>query len=143
MGDDLFPSECIEYAFPETPDEWAMSKVSRSAVESYKATKFENWKKMLEEPLCEASLRRMMQIGVITQLFDSELFPTPPALKDSYQVINEKTKEKIILPHAVAALRIWNAGSQEYDPVDARLPGAPEEEEKQAWWEKFVEEVEA
>lgn len=141
-AEDLWPSECVEYAFPESPDNWAMSKVSLNAIESYKAMKFEAWKKMLEEPTCEASLKRMIQIGVVTQLFDPHVFPTPESLKEQYQVQNEKTGETITVPHPVAALRVWNAQKQEYDAVDSHLEGAPPDEEKEAWWATFLAEVE-
>merc|ERR1712232_165203 len=48
--DDLTPSDCIEYAFSETPDQWAMTQVSLEALENYRGMKFEAWKNMLLQP---------------------------------------------------------------------------------------------
>merc|ERR1719253_122025 len=52
--EDIAPSECIEYTFPQEPDHWRMAQVSREALETYRDTKFESWRTMLEEPTCEA-----------------------------------------------------------------------------------------
>merc|ERR1712048_1374318 len=121
MYEDLSPSECIEYAFAEAPGHWAMAMISLDALEAYRSMKFEAWKKMLQEPTCEAAFRRMLQIGLVTRLYDPQLFPTPDKLKSSYQVTDERSGKLIELPHPVSELRIWNAARLEYDPIDSRL----------------------
>merc|ERR1712014_476940 len=132
-----------EYCFPEAPGQWALAQISRDALETYRAMKFEAWRKMLLEPTCEAQFRRMLQIGMLTQLFDPHVFPTPEAFKHMYQVTDEKTGKLIQLPHPVASLRIWNASEQKYDTIDPHLKGAPPLDEKDKWWQSFMTELAA
>eukprot|EP00406_Dinophysis_acuminata_P058703 CAMPEP_0179271098 /NCGR_PEP_ID=MMETSP0797-20121207/31800_1 /TAXON_ID=47934 /ORGANISM="Dinophysis acuminata, Strain DAEP01" /LENGTH=277 /DNA_ID=CAMNT_0020979439 /DNA_START=115 /DNA_END=945 /DNA_ORIENTATION=- len=143
MCEDITPSECIEYAFDEAPDRWAMSQVSREALETYRAMQFERWKKMLLEPTCEAQFRRMLQIGMVARLYDSILFPTPQVDKSKYQVTDDRTGKLIELPHPVKELRIWNAAERRYDTIDTRLAGAPPVAEEAAWWKDFMGELNA
>ena len=72
---------------------------------------------MLDTPDCEAQFRRMLQCGIVTNVYDKCMFPTPEALKEKYQVVDEKNGKTIDLPHPVSQLRIWNAESQSYDEV--------------------------
>lgn len=139
--EDLTPSECIEYCFPEAPEDWAMAQLSQGALEQYRGMKFEAWKGMLVSPTCEAQFRRMLQIGPISQMYDPQVFPTPEAFRSKYQVTDEKTGKTIQLPHPVKAMRVWNAGAQAYKPVETQLTGAPAEGETAAWWESFVQEL--
>jgi len=143
MFEDMSPSECIEYTFKEEPGHWFLAQVSRDALETYRGMKFEAWKQMIEKPSCEAQFRRMLNLGVVTQLFDPQLFPTPESLQSQYQVTDEKNGKLIQLPHPVGELRVWDAAKQEYSPMDSHLTGAPVEAEKVAWWAEFVNKLRA
>ena len=112
--EDLPLGSIIEFQFAESPEKWAIALVAREALETYRGSKFKSWKDMLSNPTCEAQFRRMLQIGVITQLFDDHLFPTPEDQKHLYQVTDEKTGKLINLPHPVSKLRQWNPSSLQY-----------------------------
>lgn len=139
--EDLTPSDCIEYSFPESPDQWAMTQLSLEALETYRGMKFEAWKNMLVNPTCQAQFRRMLQIGMICEMYDPQVFPTPEALKASYQVTDEGSGKLMQLPHPVKSLRVWDASAQAYKPVEGRLTGAPSAAEATKWWSSFVEEL--
>ncbi|CAE7294299.1 Ankrd17 [Symbiodinium natans] len=141
--EDLSPADCIEYSFAEAPGEWRVAQVSREALETYRGMKFEAWKQMLLKPTCEAQFRRMLQLGIVTQLYDPQLFPTPDASKAQYQVTDDRTGKLIQLPHAVKEMRVWNAALQQYDSIDTKLSGAPAEAEKAAWWKDFTDKMKA
>eukprot|EP00439_Symbiodinium_sp_Y106_P027161 s3523_g3.t1 len=141
--EDLSPADCIEYCFAEAPGEWRIAQVSREALETYRGMKFEAWKQMLLKPTCEAQFRRMLQLGIVTQLYDPQLFPTPEAMKSQYQVTDDRTGKLIQLPHAVKEMRVWNAAKQQYDSIDTKLTGAPEEAAKAGWWKDFTDKMKA
>lgn len=137
--EDLTPSECVEYSFAEAPESFALAQISRDALESYRSMKFEAWKHMLMEPSCEAAFRRMLQIGVVTQLYDPHVFPTPEGKqKSAYQVVDEKTGKLLDLPHPVAKLRVWEANKGRYEALDTRLGGAPSQSDEAAWWQNLL-----
>eukprot|EP00434_Breviolum_minutum_P000772 symbB.v1.2.000681.t1/scaffold35.1/size400642/25 len=136
--EDLTPSDCIEYCFPEAPSEWHMAQVSREALETYRGMKFDAWKQMLQKPTCEAQFRRMLQLGCVSELYDPQLFPTPTAFQSQYQVTDDRTGKLISLPHPVKELRVWDASKLKYEVIDTKLTGAPLQAEKDAWWKDFV-----
>ncbi|CAK0853435.1 unnamed protein product [Prorocentrum cordatum] len=140
--EDLTPSECVEYRFEEDPS-WTMAQLSLDALEHYRTMKFDAWKQMLLKPTCEAQFRRMLQLGVITRLFDPVVFPTPEAQKEKYKVVDEKTGKPIELPHPVSELRVWSASDGKYKEIDAHLAGAPAEGEAAAWWKGLLEQLRA
>eukprot|EP00931_Biecheleriopsis_adriatica_P056106 TRINITY_DN33251_c0_g1_i1.p1 TRINITY_DN33251_c0_g1~~TRINITY_DN33251_c0_g1_i1.p1 ORF type:complete len:242 (+),score=69.01 TRINITY_DN33251_c0_g1_i1:221-946(+) len=139
--EDLTPSDCIEYSFAEAPGEWHLAQICLEALEQYKGTKFNSWKDMIEKPTCEAQLRRMLNIGLVTQLFDAQMFPTPEALKSQFQVTDDRNGKLIQLPHPVKEMRVWNAEKQAYDSIDPHLTGAPSDAEKDSWWAKFLDKL--
>jgi len=139
--EDLTPAECIEYAFGEAPGEWHLAQLCQDALETYRGMKFDAWKGMLVSPTCEAQFRRMLQIGMISQLYDHQVFPTPESLKSKYQVTDERTGKLIELPHPVKALRVWDAATQGYKAVETQLTGAPPEASAAGWWKDFVQEL--
>jgi len=139
--EDITPSECVEYCFGEAPSQWAMTQLSLDALETYRGTKFEAWKGMLVHPTCEAQFRRMLQIGMVSELYDPHVFPTPESLKSKYQVTDERTGKPIELPHPVSALRVWDAQRQAYRALDTQLKGAPAPVDRQSWWERFIREL--
>jgi hypothetical protein len=138
----ITPCECVEYAFQEEPDRWRMAQVCGEALEAYRSSKFESWLKMLKEPTCEAQLRRMIEIGPVTHLYDLNLFPTPQDLKSRFQVTNEKTGRMVDIPHPVSRLRLWNCSQQRYEGIDTQLAGAPAEHEKEKWWNNILHQLE-
>jgi len=139
--EDIAPSECVEYCFHEAPEQWAMAQLSLGALETYRGMKFEAWKNMLLSPTCEAQFRRMLQIGMVSELYDPHVFPTPESMKPKYQVTDERTGKLIELPHPVGALRVWDAEQQAYRAVDTKLKGAPAQDDKEGWWASFLKEL--
>lgn len=138
---DITPFECVEYCFAEAPDRWALAKVSIAAVDEYKSRKFADWKKMLLTGDCEAQLRRMLKIGIVSRLFDATLFPTPEDLKPLYEVVDDRNGKIIKLPHPVQALRIWKAESGSYQSIEPILKDAPGDADRQAWWDGLLAEL--
>lgn len=136
----LPPASFVEYCFGEEPERFYLAQVSMEALETWRGMKFKFWMDMLEKPSCEAQFRRMLQIGVITQLYDAKLFPTPDAHKPLYHVVDPSGKT-IELPHPVAQLRRWDASEQRYVAVDPHLDGAPSEAEKEAWWASCLQKL--
>merc|ERR1711971_687926 len=117
---------------------WAISALSRESLEMYRASKFKMWMGMLEKSECEAQLRRMLQAGVVSAIFDDVVFPTPAEMKDLFKVKCEKTGKIMNIPHPVSALRVWNADEGKYETLDTVLEGAPMEEEKDKAWEEIL-----
>ena len=75
---------------------------------------FENWQEMIKNPTCEAALRRMVEIGLITTIFDPLAFPNPVVEnKDDDPWLAKDDRGKYVnIPHPVKALRIWNPDTQ-------------------------------
>merc|ERR1712226_1292719 len=96
---------------------------------------------MLLHGTCEAQLRRMLHIGVVTQLYDEHVFPTPDHLKSQYEVTDERTGRLIRVPHPVSGLRVWRASHLHYETIDPHLSGAPSESSREAWWANQVAEL--
>jgi hypothetical protein len=140
--EDLSPSDCVEYRFSEDAA-WAVSQLSLDALESYRGMKFDAWKQMLVKPTCEAQFRRMLQLGMVSRLFDPNVFPTPAAFRDKYKVTDERTGKQIELPHPVEELRVWDVKEQKYRSVDTRLTGAPAEDQAAAWWDDLIKQLKA
>jgi len=138
---DISPSECVEYTFGERPGEWAVAQLSRAALESYRSAKLEAWRHLLLHATCEAQLRRMLQQGPVSRVYDEHVFPTPEALRPQYQVADERTGRTVRLPHPVAELRAWDPAHLRYEALEARLAGAPPDDERDEWWAKLVEEL--
>lgn len=138
---DITPAECVLYSFAEQPGVWRAAQLSLEAMESYRDMKFQAWQKMLRTPDCEAQLRRMLQIGCVSRLYDRQIFPTPEDLTSLYEVTDDKNGKIIKLPHPVGALQLWDAAEQKYRELDPITRGAPAEHEKAAWWAGFLEEL--
>jgi hypothetical protein len=135
---EMLPSEGIEYSFSEDPDKWALAQISKDALEMYRKSKFDQWKEMLMKGECEAQLRRMLLAGVVSGVYDENVFPTPEEYRHLFKVKCEKTGRMVNIPHPVAALRIWNAAEAKYDTLDARLAGAPADADKDAAWGEIL-----
>jgi hypothetical protein len=81
-------------------------------------------------------------MGVITRIFDNGMFPTPPELRGSYQVTDEKSGKLINLPHPVEQMRIWSPMERRYEEYDCHLVGAPREGgESEEYWAKMIAEL--
>jgi len=148
MMEPLPPFQIIQYQFEDSV--WRLSKIGAMACENYRKGKFKHWEEMIKKPVCEASLRRMVEIGLITTLFDHLAFPNPPETEGDYETINDETGKKVLIPHPIQALRVWDSAKREYKSQNGRLEGAPEPSEEEGYWtvlltdlrEKFPEEME-
>ncbi|EER20459.1 hypothetical protein Pmar_PMAR010201 [Perkinsus marinus ATCC 50983] len=130
----------LEYNFKDD-NTWRQSQVSLDPVLQFRDKKFAIWKEQLEHPVCEAAFRRLLQLGLVTTVFDKHMFPTPEHLMDHYRVEDENTGKLIDLPHPVSGLRLWNASTRCYDSIDPHLAGAPRgEEEAKKVWEEMLDE---
>jgi len=127
----------VQYQYED--DEWRLSKIGASSCAMYRSSKFKVWEEMIKSPVCEASLRRMVQVGLITTLFDHLAFPNPEELEEKYQAKNEETNKIIQIPHPVQALRVWDSKTGGYIPFPSRLEGAPEPEGEEAYWNSILE----
>ncbi|CAD7938648.1 unnamed protein product [Amoebophrya sp. A120] len=136
---DVCPSELVEYQFEKPCDEWNVSVSSKDGIDMYLQSKFGAWHKQLHNPTCEAEFRRMLQNGLVTTMYDRMLFKTPDALKEKYEVVDERNGKTLHLPHPVAALRIWDPAAKTYTPIDPRLPGAPPAGEEEKYWTELLD----
>ncbi|KAF4746512.1 hypothetical protein FOZ63_017974, partial [Perkinsus olseni] len=130
----------LEYNFKDDQT-WRQSQVTLDPVLQFRDKKFAIWKEQLEQPVCEAAFRRLLQLGLVTTVFDKHMFPTPEPLVDHYRVEDENTGKLIDLPHPVSGLRLWNASTRSYECIDPHLAGAPRgEEEAHKVWEGMLNE---
>jgi len=131
------PTGLVEYCFEDGV--WRLSHLSPEGCTGYINTKFERWEGMMRHPSCEAALLRQLRNGLVTNLFDSSgSFPEPPGKEDAYTVTNEKTGALIKIPHPVTKLRVYNAETCEYSPMDARLKGAPAPADEVSYWKEML-----
>jgi len=135
---DVPPSELAEYSFEDNV--WRLSTVCIAALQEYRQSKFDVWRHSLVEPDCEASLKRLLQGGLIFTMYDHLAFPNPPEAVANYQVKNDSGK-LIDIPHPLTGLRAWNPQTKSYDAVDVRLVGAPAPEHAEAAWNEILVEL--
>jgi hypothetical protein len=135
---DSTPSELVEYSFEDNV--WRLSTVCISALQEYRQSKYDVWKHSLVEPDCEASLKRLLQGGLIFTMYDHLAFPNPPEQLANFQVKNDHGK-LIDIPHPLTGLRAWNPKAKSYDAVDVRLIGAPAPENAEAVWNEILVEL--
>jgi hypothetical protein len=142
--EDLSPTQCIEYAFAdeEPVPTWHLSKTSNDGYEHFLQCKFKVWEKAMREPSCEAAFRRMLQRGLVYQMYDANMFPTPDHLMSKYRVTDEESGKSVELPHPVAQCRVWDAAKRCFKTLSTTLEGAPQSEaEAKVYWETFLEEL--
>eukprot|EP01062_Namystynia_karyoxenos_P024358 TRINITY_DN1948_c1_g1_i1.p2 TRINITY_DN1948_c1_g1~~TRINITY_DN1948_c1_g1_i1.p2 ORF type:complete len:261 (+),score=110.88 TRINITY_DN1948_c1_g1_i1:78-785(+) len=142
MYEDLPPSRMVEYRFKEGGG-WMLSRMGPEACEMYRGQKFKAWKQMLDEPSCEAALRRMLEGGLVNRLFDENVLPTPEDQLAQWQVVDQATGKTISIPHPVAELRLWDAEAGEYRTMSAVLAGAPEDDGVEQAWQGILDELRA
>jgi len=140
MMEPLPPFQIVQYLFEDGV--WRLSKIGALACENYRKSKFKHWEDMIKKPVCEASLRRMYEIGLITTLFDHLAFPNPPEMESKYTAINDETQKKVIIPHPVQELRVWNSAERKYVPQTSKLEGAPEADKANQYWVEMVQYLE-
>jgi len=140
MMEPLPPFQIVQYLFEDGV--WRLSKIGASACENYRKSKFKHWEDMIKKPVCEASLRRMYEIGLITTLFDHLAFPNPPEMESQYNALNDETGKKVIIPHPVQELRVWDSGKRDYVPQTSRLEGAPEPDKAHQYWVEMIQYLE-
>merc|ERR1712157_114756 len=96
-----------------------------------------NWKNMIENPTCEAAFKRLLGIGLITDMFDHVAFPSPDDEKNDWIVQDEHGKD-VVIPRPVKALRVWDPKKRNYNKVEAHLDGAPKADEAEAYWNEML-----
>eukprot|EP00483_Globobulimina_turgida_P001465 UN01467 len=134
--EDLSPSSLIEYTFYNNGP-WFLAPMSLLSLEGYRKTKFKNWKNMIENPTCEAAFKRLLNIGLITSMFDHVAFPSPEEEKKDWMVKDDHGKD-VIIPRPVNGLRVWNVKQRCYRPVQAHLDGAPDQKDAGKYWENML-----
>jgi len=132
--EDLSPSELIEYTFSE---HWMLAPMSLPSLEGYRKMKFANWKHMIEHPVCEAAFKRLLNIGLITNMFDHVAFPSPEEEQKDWVVQDEHGKD-VVIPRPVKALRVWSVKDRCYSAVAAHLDGAPAADEAPKYWNDML-----
>mmetsp|Transcript_25952 Transcript_25952/g.36569 ORF Transcript_25952/g.36569 Transcript_25952/m.36569 type:complete len:260 (+) Transcript_25952:120-899(+) len=140
--EEMSPSALVEYKYQDdatVQDQWRLSLVSLPYLLSFRAGKFKMWEQRMVQPTCKAEFRRMFAIGPVYQIFDHIMFPSPPEERSQFDVIDDASGKKIILPRPVSALRIWNTTTQSYDVVDSTLDGTPTTDaERELYWTNLV-----
>eukprot|EP01084_Bolivina_argentea_P078950 143278_1 len=130
-------SECIEYTFNE--NEWLIAEISNESLECYKNGKFLNWKNQIMKPICEAAFKRLLCIGLITNIFDRFVFKSAENEINNWKV--EDNNGKIVnIPRPVKLLRKWNVKKREYENINPHLNGAPNKENEKEYWENMINE---
>mmetsp|Transcript_50009 Transcript_50009/g.44818 ORF Transcript_50009/g.44818 Transcript_50009/m.44818 type:complete len:266 (-) Transcript_50009:103-900(-) len=138
--EDMDLSQAIEFTFYENGP-WFLGGIGQDSLAHYRGSKFPIWKKQLLNPVCEASFKRLLCIGLVTNIFDRYCFPMPEEEKKDYTVVDDHGNN-VELPRPVKALRIWNVKKRAYDVVSARLEGddAPKVGQEGKYWENMLEE---
>ncbi len=137
MMEEVSPSSLIEYTFDTANAQWMVAPMGLMSLEGYRRSKFANWKKMIEHPVCEAAFKRLLNVGIITNMFDHVAFPSPEHEEKEWIVKDEHDRD-VVIPRPVQALRVWNVKKRAYEAVRAHLDGAPKAEEAAAYWEAMV-----
>ncbi len=121
----LSPSQLLEYCF-SIDGPWYLSSIGDESAALYRSSKFEQWLRLLKNSAteCLATFIRVLKGGVITRLFDADIFPSPPEEAKQWVTINAKGIP-VKVPRPVAGLRIWDAASGGYREVKSYLEGAP------------------
>merc|ERR1719471_760155 len=127
----------VEYRFTANED-WKISHIGVASLKHWRKAKFKIWLEMLKKPTCAAQLRRMLEIGLITNLYDEGAFPTPEADKEQYEVKDHNGKV-IQIPHPVNEMRAWNAKDRCYEQHSTRLDEAPPPENEKEFWESILQ----
>ena len=76
----------------------------------------------------------------LTHVYDAAMFPfTDPAEEADWTV--EHNGKIVRLPRPIAELRVWNAAAKDYEAISPRMEGAPSDEDKDSYWQSFLQEL--
>ena len=130
----------LEYTFNENGP-WILGGIGKESLAHYRASKFKAWKKQLLEPVCEASFKRLLCLGIITDIFDWFCFAIPEEQKAEWTVKDDHGND-VEITRPVKGFRICNPKKRGYDKVSSRLEGddVPKEGEEDKYWENILEE---
>eukprot|EP00484_Ammonia_sp_Unknown_P028433 CAMPEP_0197032528 /NCGR_PEP_ID=MMETSP1384-20130603/11194_1 /TAXON_ID=29189 /ORGANISM="Ammonia sp." /LENGTH=321 /DNA_ID=CAMNT_0042462211 /DNA_START=101 /DNA_END=1066 /DNA_ORIENTATION=+ len=138
LMEDLPISSCVEYTFYDDGP-WFVGEISLQSLEYYKQCKFAEWRKQIQHPVCEAAFKRLLCIGLITNIFDRFVFTSPEEEKKEY-VVQDDHGKNVDIPRPVNKLRIWNVGNRCYESVSPQLKGAPDAKEAEKYWQDMLQE---
>eukprot|EP01084_Bolivina_argentea_P121498 215306_1 len=138
LTDYFSPSGFIEYTFNEN-GAWYLTQICKDDLAYFRSSKFEIWKKMIDEPDCEASFKRLLNMGLINRVFGDKIFPSPPHEQKDWEVKNEKNGKMVQIPRACYALRCWNTIECKYNDVDVFLDGAPKDNDVDKYWQTIID----
>jgi len=141
MYDDVPITSIIEYRFGANGD-WLISNIAESSLEMYRSAKFKSWKEIMMSGggNCNATFGRMLRTGLITGMYDSEAFASPPAEKPDWQVLNASGK-LVDIPRPVSAIRVWSSEAAGYVSLQAKMDGVPAPEEEATFWAATLDEL--
>ena len=129
----------LEYKFHDNGP-WFLGKIGKESMEHYKNCKFKIWKNQLIQPVCEASFKRLLCIGLVTTIYDQHCFPSPEEEKNDW-IVQDDNGRDVHIPRPVKKLRIWDPKKRGYDEVESRLKDAPKVEEEKEYWKGFLDEL--
>ena len=133
MYDEISPSSAVEYTFYENGP-WFLSGIGLNSLDGYKNGKFKVWEEQIEKPVCEAAFKRLLCIGLITNIYDKYCFEIPENEKENY-IVKDDHGNDVELPRPVKRLRIWDVKTRKYEEINPRLTGAPTQEEEEKYWQ--------
>lgn len=130
--------DLVQYRFGENY-EWCLSGISLEGLNYIKSFMFKEWKKHIEGPLPRSSFSRLLGIGMRTRVYDKFCFPIPKYEKSAWERVSEYGKI-FEIPREVYQCRLWSVKQRCYIPVDARMDGAPNDDEKDEYWKNMLDE---
>jgi len=128
--------DCIQYSFDGK--NWYIGKISFDAFNGYKKSKFKLWKDLLIKTTCKATLKRLLNMGIINKMFDRHLF-MPKKDENDWKIIDDKGNT-IYIPRMIKYARKWNANENKYDDVNCLLDDAPNDDNKEKYWNDMIKE---
>jgi len=140
--DELSPLQLVEYRF-SADDDWHVSHICEETLGFLKQTKHKAWRDSMLNVFgnCAKAFIPSLKQGLITHMFDHQMFVDDSPAGAAYIIINDKG-EKVHVPHPVHEFRVWNSASAGYACVSALLDGVPESKEsQQKYWQEFLAEL--
>ena len=99
--------------------------ISKKSLLQYKKTKFKVWKNALLDVSDLSTLKRLLRIGLIINIYDYTAFPSRLHEINDWKQWNEDYHKIENIPRPVYSLRIWNVTNKCYDIIDPHLDGEP------------------
>ena len=119
-----------------------LSCVGIESLEGYRNSKFKIWEASMLNVFggCAAAFLPELRRGfALNNLFDHNVFPSPPEERADWEIDNNG--KIVIRPRPVRGLRIWNSQTKQYDDVDPVMAGAPRPEETEVFWASFLDKL--